>query len=78
MQAAAERRGKTLRVSECFAHYPPLELAKKLVADGAIGQPTALRIRTLVGQTDSALPGRAPSRGLRLAPGQAEPGRAPL
>jgi len=53
MQAAAERSGKTLRISECFVHYPPLELAKKLVADGAIGRPTGLRIRTLVGQTTS-------------------------
>jgi predicted dehydrogenase len=54
MQAAAERAGRTLRISECFVHYPPLELAKKLVADGAIGKPTGLRIRTLVGQTTSA------------------------
>ncbi len=53
MEAAAERTGRTLRISECFVHYPPLELAKKLVADGAIGKPTSLRIRTLVGQTDS-------------------------
>jgi myo-inositol 2-dehydrogenase/D-chiro-inositol 1-dehydrogenase len=53
MQTAAERSGKTLRISECFVHYPPLELAKKLVADGAIGKPTGLRIRTLVGQTTS-------------------------
>ncbi len=50
----AEQAGLTLRVSECFVHYPPLELAKKLVADGAIGRPTGLRIRTVVGQTDSA------------------------
>jgi len=54
MQAVAERVGRALRVSECFVHYPPLELAKRLVADGAIGKPTSLRIRTLVGQTDSA------------------------
>jgi predicted dehydrogenase len=53
MAAAAERSGKILRISECFVHYPPLELAKKLVADGAIGKPTSLRIRTLVGQTTS-------------------------
>src|ERR1700734_1130383 len=53
MQAVAARVGRTLRISECFVHYPPLELAKRLVADGAIGTPTSLRIRTLVGQTSS-------------------------
>jgi predicted dehydrogenase len=53
MQAAADRAGRVLRISECFVHYPPLELAKRLVADGAIGKPTSLRIRTLVGQTTS-------------------------
>jgi predicted dehydrogenase len=54
MAAAAERAGRTLRISECFIHYPPIELARTLVAGGAIGRPTGLRIRTLVGQTDSA------------------------
>ena len=49
----AEQAGRTLRVSECFVHYPPLELAKKLVADGAVGRPTGLHLRTVVGQTDS-------------------------
>jgi predicted dehydrogenase len=51
MGAAAEAAGVTLRVSECFYHYPPLERAKKLIADGAIGHPTNVRIRTVVGQT---------------------------
>ena len=46
--------GRTLRISECFFHYPPLELAKQLVRDGAIGRPTGVRIKTVVGQTDSA------------------------
>jgi predicted dehydrogenase len=54
MGAAAHAAGVTLRVSECFYHYPPLEKAKKLIADGAIGHPTNVRIRTVVGQTDSA------------------------
>ena len=49
----ADTVGRTLRVSECFVHYPPLELAKKLITDGAIGKVTGLRIRTIVGQTDA-------------------------
>jgi predicted dehydrogenase len=54
MQAAADAAGRILRISECFAHYPPLVEAKRLIAAGAIGAPTALRMRTVVGQTDSA------------------------
>ncbi|MGA2037537.1 MAG: Gfo/Idh/MocA family oxidoreductase, partial [Acidimicrobiales bacterium] len=50
----AEEAGLTLRVSECLAHYPPLELAKQLIVEGAIGRPTGLRIHTVVGQTDSS------------------------
>jgi len=53
MGRAADTAGLTLRVGECMVHYPPLELAKSLVADGAIGKPIGLRIRTVVGQTDS-------------------------
>jgi predicted dehydrogenase len=49
----ADEAGLTLRVSECFAHYPPLELAKQLILEGAIGAPRGLRIRTIVGRTDS-------------------------
>jgi predicted dehydrogenase len=53
MGTAADAAGVVLRVSECFWHYPPLEKAKRLIADGAIGHPTNVRIRTVVGQTDS-------------------------
>lgn len=54
MADAASASGLTLRVSECFRHYPPLLRAKELVDGGAIGRLTHLRIRTVVGQTDSA------------------------
>jgi len=54
MQRAASAARRTLRISECFVHYPPLELAKELIADGAVGHPTGIRIKTVVGQTDSA------------------------
>ncbi|MGA2208447.1 MAG: Gfo/Idh/MocA family oxidoreductase [Acidimicrobiales bacterium] len=54
MGDAAAGAGLTLRVGECMVHYPPLELAKRLISDGAIGKPVGLRIRTVVGQTDSA------------------------
>jgi predicted dehydrogenase len=54
MGRRAAERGLILRVSECYAHYPPLERARELIAQGAIGTPTNVRIRTVVGQTDSA------------------------
>jgi len=54
LERAAARAKRTLRISECFVHYPPLELAKQLIVEGAIGHPTAIRIKTVVGQTDSA------------------------
>ncbi|MGP8060078.1 MAG: Gfo/Idh/MocA family protein [Acidimicrobiales bacterium] len=54
LERAAAKAQRTLRISECFVHYPPLELAKQLIGEGAIGHPTAIRIKTVVGQTDSA------------------------
>ncbi len=54
MLAAVEQAGVTFRVTECFAHYPPLVKAKQLIAEGAIGRPTMIRIKTVVGDTDSA------------------------
>ena len=54
MLAAAEAAGVVFRISECFYHYPPLVEAKRLIADGAIGTPSMVRIKTVVGDTDSA------------------------
>jgi predicted dehydrogenase len=54
MTAAARRAGVVFRVSECFFHYDPLVKAKELVAAGAIGPPTMLRVKTVVGTTDTA------------------------
>lgn len=53
MLAAADEAGIVFRVSECFYHYPPLVRARELIAGGAIGTPTMLRIRTVVGDSDS-------------------------
>jgi predicted dehydrogenase len=53
MARAARDAGVVLRVSECFFHYPPLVKAKELIATGAIGAPTMLRMKTVVGDTDS-------------------------
>jgi predicted dehydrogenase len=53
MTAAADEAGVVFRISECFRHYPPLVRARELIAAGAIGTPTHVRVRTVVGQTDS-------------------------
>ena len=53
MTEAAHRAGVVFRVSECFFHYEPLRTAKALIADGAIGSPTMLRVKTVVGSTDT-------------------------
>ncbi len=53
MAAAAVAAGRVLRVSECNLHYPPLVRAKRLIADGAIGRPTFIRLKTLVADTDT-------------------------
>lgn len=53
MVTAANAAGVTLRVSECYFHYPPLLKARQLIRDGAIGSPTMVRIKTVVGDSDS-------------------------
>lgn len=54
MLAAVSDAGVRFRISECALHYPPLEKARQLIAEGAIGTPTMVRIKTVVGgRTDS-------------------------
>ncbi|GIU88487.1 MAG: hypothetical protein KatS3mg009_3002 [Acidimicrobiia bacterium] len=53
MIAAARDAGVTFRVTENCCHYPPLRKARDLVRAGAIGTPTVVRIKTVVGRTDS-------------------------
>jgi predicted dehydrogenase len=53
MTEAAREAGVVFRVSECFFHYPPLVKAKELIASGAIGAPTMLRVKTVVGSADT-------------------------
>jgi predicted dehydrogenase len=47
--AAAEKAGVTLRIYENFVFYPPIVKAKELIAEGAIGTPLNIRMRTVAG-----------------------------
>lgn len=53
MAAAAREAGVVFRVTENCCHYPPLRRARDLVRSGAIGTPTVVRIKTVVGRTNS-------------------------
>jgi predicted dehydrogenase len=54
MLAAAGEAQRTLRITEQCCHYPPLQKAKELIRSGVIGEPTVVRIKTVVGRTESA------------------------
>lgn len=54
MLEEVKRAGVHFRITECAIHYPPLVKAKELVSQGAIGDPTMLRVKTVVGMTESA------------------------
>lgn len=56
MLAAAHRAGRRLAVFETYVHHPPLVRAKALLADGAIGRPLHMRMRTLAGDPAHAWP----------------------
>jgi predicted dehydrogenase len=53
MIAAAGETQCILRITEQCCHYPPLRKARDLIRSGAIGTPTVIRIKTVVGRTES-------------------------
>ena len=53
MAAAAQEAGVVFRVTEQACHFEPLRKARDLIRAGAIGEPTVVRIKTVVGTTQS-------------------------
>lgn len=47
---AARASDRVVRVFENFAHYPPHRKARQLVAEGAIGTPLSVRVKTALGR----------------------------
>jgi predicted dehydrogenase len=50
LDAAARAAGRVFRVFENFMHYPPHVRARQLIAEGAIGDPLSVRIKTAAGR----------------------------
>jgi predicted dehydrogenase len=53
MVAAADDAGVIFRVTEQACYFPPLRTARDLIRSGIIGDPTVVRIKTVVGRTES-------------------------
>lgn len=49
MIRAAKEAGRVLKVSENYVHYPPIALARRLIEDGAIGEPLVFRAKLISG-----------------------------
>jgi len=54
MIAACKEAGVVFRVTENTCFYPPLQRMRELIGAGAIGTPTLIRVKTVVGHTESA------------------------
>ncbi|HMK63596.1 MAG TPA: Gfo/Idh/MocA family oxidoreductase [Acidimicrobiales bacterium] len=53
MIAACAEAGVVFRVTENCCYYPPLQRMRQLVTEGVIGTPNVIRIKTVVGDTES-------------------------
>jgi len=74
MQHAVEKNQVLFRVNEFIMFYPPVVKAKELIDSGAIGKPITMRIKTVVGHTDSPFQSKLDVRGFiwrfnKLSPG---------
>jgi predicted dehydrogenase len=49
--AATATGGKVFKLSENYIFYPPLVLAKHIITDGRIGEPTSMRIKFVSGSS---------------------------
>ncbi len=65
---AAARSGRTLRVFDNFAHYPPHRKAKELVVAGAVGEPLSVRLKTAAGRPGDGWPVEERSQRWRVDP----------
>ena len=52
--AAAESSGRPFKVFENFVFYPPVSRARQLIAEGAIGTPLSIRIKSNPGRSETA------------------------
>ena len=59
MLAAVREREIRFQVSDNYLFYPPMMLAKNLIAEGAIGTPTNLRIKMISGRGGWQVPASA-------------------
>ena len=78
MMAAAQDVGAIFRVTENCCHYPPLRKARDLIREGAIGTPTVVRIKTVVGRTESEFQAGLDPTGYTWRFNSGKPGRPPL
>lgn len=49
MVEAGGRPGAVLKVFETFVFYPPVQKARQLLEEGAVGEPLTIRIKSVVG-----------------------------